>query len=144
MKQDSVILAIDFDATCVFHDYPEVGKDVPGAVDILKKLIRNKHRLMLWTMRSGESETGTLADAVNWFKRNDIELWGVNENPDQKRTGWSLSNKQYANIFVDDAALGCPLIYDLTIHNRPFVDWVKVDKMFEEMGLYKKEENKVL
>lgn len=135
MKHNSVIIAVDGDGTCWTHDWPAMGKDI-GAAPVLKKLIKNGHRLMLWTMRSGKPD-GTLSDAVKWFKDNDIELWGINENPDQKETGWSTSNKQYANIFVDDAALGAPLKFDPEIHPRPFIDWDKVDKMFEEMGLYK-------
>jgi hypothetical protein len=39
---------------------------------------------------------------------------------------------------IDDSALGCPLIFDTTISPRPFVDWVKVDKMLTKMGLFKK------
>lgn len=32
-----MIIAIDFDGTCVTHDYPNVGKDI-GASEVLKKL----------------------------------------------------------------------------------------------------------
>lgn len=35
---------------------------------------------------------------------------------------WSLSPKSYAHVYIDDAALGCPLIFN-TDHPRPFVDW---------------------
>jgi hypothetical protein len=134
-----LILAIDFDGTCVTHDYPEVGKDI-GAAPVLKKLIEHGHRLMLWTMRGNKPGAETLNDAVKWFKDNDIELWGINENPEQQATGWSLSHKQYANIYVDDAAVGCPLLFNKEFHNKPYVDWVAVDKYFESIGLYIKEE----
>lgn len=76
----------------------------------------------------------TLQDAIDWFKSNDIPLWGINENPDQKATGWTNSNKQHANIFIDDAALGCPLIFDWGV-KKPHVDWVRVEKMLVEQGL---------
>ena len=132
---NSLIIAIDFDGTCTTNDYPAIGKDI-GAVPILKKLTTSGHRLMLWTMRGNKQENSTLGDAVNWFKENGIELWGVNENPVQKASGWTNSNKQFANIFIDDAALGCPLIYDTSIHNKTFVNWEEVDRMLKEMGLY--------
>ena len=35
-----MIIAIDFDGTCVTHDFPGIGKDI-GAIPILKKLIKN-------------------------------------------------------------------------------------------------------
>lgn len=40
-----MIIAIDFDGTCVTHDYPRIGKDI-GAVPVLKKIVENGHRLL--------------------------------------------------------------------------------------------------
>ena len=51
---NSMIIAVDFDGTCVEHDYPDVGLDVEGAVDTLKALVAKGHRLILFTMRSGK------------------------------------------------------------------------------------------
>ena len=68
-------------------------------------------------MRSGK----TLKQAVDWFKERGIPLWGINENPTQ--SAWTASPKIYANMYIDDAACGCPLIYDKSKSGRPFVDW---------------------
>ena len=114
-------IAVDFDGTCVTHDYPRVGKDI-GAVPVLKKLTDSGHQLILNTMRSGDE----LADAVQWFIDNDIPLYGVNENPSQK--SWTLSPKVYAHLYIDDAALGCPLKMDNAVSDRPFVDWDAVEE----------------
>ena len=136
MIKEKIILAIDFDGTCVTHKYPKVGRDI-GAVPVLKKLVENGHQLMLWTMRGNKPTSegvDTLQDAVDWFKNNNIPLWGINENPDQKATGWTNSNKQYAQMYIDDAALGCPLMYDWGIE-KPYVDWVEVEKFLTQMGL---------
>lgn len=134
---NKIILAIDFDGTCTTHDYPNVGKDI-GAASVLKKLADKGHQLMLWTMRGNKPTSDnrdTLAEAVNWFKDNDIPLWGINENPDQVATGWTNSNKQYAQMYIDDAALGAPLKYDPTFHHRPYVDWVLVEEMLIAKGI---------
>lgn len=93
-------IAVDFDGTCVKHRYPMVGEDVDGAVSVLKELVRKGHKIILYTMRSGD----TLDDAISWFIDNDIELWGINRNPEQY--GWSSSPKVFANLYIDDAALG--------------------------------------
>lgn len=114
-----MIIAIDFDGSCVTHEYPEVGRDI-GAYPVLKKLVDAKHKLMLWTMRSGKE----LQDAVDWFKTRDLPLWGINENPEQ--SSWTSSPKQYAQIYIDDAALGCPLKRG-SKGERVFVDWEKVE-----------------
>jgi hypothetical protein len=116
-----MIIAIDFDGTCVTHDYPNVGKDI-GAEDVLNKLVENGHQLILWTMRSGKE----LQDAVDWFSERYIDLYGVQENPTQHT--WTSSPKAYAQLYIDDAALGCPLIWDDDISSRPFVDWVKIEQ----------------
>ena len=117
-------IAIDFDGTCVTHDYPRVGKDI-GAVPVLKKLTDSGHQRILNTMRSGDE----LADAIQWFIDNDIPLYGVNENPTQK--SWTASPKVYAHLYIDDAALGCPLMFDHAVSNRPFVNWELVDKYID-------------
>lgn len=92
-------IAVDFDGTCVKHRYPMVGEDVDGAVSVLKELVRKGHKIILYTMRSGD----TLDDAISWFIDNDIELWGINRNPEQY--GWSSSPKVFANLYIDDAPL---------------------------------------
>lgn len=109
-------IAIDFDGTCVTHEYPEIGRDL-GATTTLKTLVDNGHRLILLTMRSGK----TLEDAKHWFEERGIILYGVNENPSQKR--WTESPKVYANLYIDDANLGTPLIKNSIASDRPYVDW---------------------
>lgn len=126
-------IAVDFDGTCVTHEYPRVGKDI-GAVPVLKKLVDSGHQLILNTMRSGKE----LVDAVQWFADNDIPLYGANENPTQKE--WTLSPKVYAHLYIDDAALGCPLRFDRAVSSRPFVDWEVVDTYLgSRRNLYKDE-----
>lgn len=122
-NKNSKVVAVDFDGTLVTHAYPLVGVEI-GAAPILKRLTDKGHKIMLWTMRgSGQ----TLADAVHWFEQNKIPLWGINENPGQKKSGWSKSNKQHADIFIDDAALGAPLRIDLQLSDKPFIDWERVE-----------------
>lgn len=115
------IIAIDFDGTCVDHRFPAIGSDVPNAVDVIKLLEKDSH-LILWTIRSEP----TLTDAICWFVRNNIELFGINKNPNQHT--WSSSPKAYAQIYIDDAAFGCPLI-TVPGFNRPVVDWLKIKEI---------------
>lgn len=129
MKDNStMIIAIDFDGTCVEHDYPSVGLDVEGAVDVLKALNGRGHRLILNTMRSGE----LLDAAVRWFKQRKIVLWAVNENPEQRK--WTESPKVYADIYIDDSALGCPIRFIDGVR-RPVVNWSKVRTLLENSNI---------
>jgi len=83
----------------------------------------------------------TLAPAVQWFKDNGIPLYGIQKNPTQ--WSWTASPKAYGQLIIDDAALGCPLSYDPTKSDRPFVNWSMVEAMLESQGVLtvKKEEN---
>ena len=117
-----MVIAVDFDGTAVTHDYPRVGKDI-GAVPVLKRLVEEGHSLILWTMRSGKE----LNDAIKWFESNGIELYGIQENPTQK--SWTASPKAYAQLYIDDAALGSPCKMDSSLSDRKFIDWNAVEQM---------------
>lgn len=133
-------ICVDFDGTCTTHMFPEVGEEI-GAVPVLKKLVAAGHRLILFTMRSemdgispvtNDMQDGGLNAAVNWFKKHDIPLYGIQTNPTQKQ--WTSSPKAYGQLFIDDAALGCPLIYPEN-GDRPYVDWKTVEDMLQGQGI---------
>jgi len=128
---NKIIIAVDFDGTCVTHEFPKVGRDVPGAVQVLKRLVANGHKLILWTMRSDSEDRKVLTDAAAWFAVRSIPLYGVNSNPSQY---WSQSPKAYANLYIDDAALGCPLLPGEP-GERDMVNWDAVEKWLEKEGL---------
>ena len=40
-----MIIAVDFDGTIVEHKYPKIGKEIPFAVETLKRLQADHHTL---------------------------------------------------------------------------------------------------
>ncbi len=123
-----MIIAVDFDGTIAEHEFPDIGRPVPGAFEWMKKWQEAGAKLILWTMRSdGRSEDGgkengpVLTDAVEFCRKHGVEFWGVNRNPEQG--GWTQSPKCYAHIYVDDAAFGVPLRASSKRYVRPSVDW---------------------
>ena len=114
-------IAIDFDGTCVDHRYPDVGEDAPLAVQTMKELVADGHLLILWTMRSGRF----LSDANDWFKHRGIPLFGSQRNPTQD--SWTISPKCYAHVYIDDAALGAPMIHPEGF-TRPCINWGAVSR----------------
>lgn len=118
------VIAIDFDGTCVQHQFPQIGKDV-GAAPVLRRLQAAGHKLVLYTMRS----QGPLAEAVKWFNENGIELAGVNCNPWQ--SWWTASPKVFADLYIEDSALGAPLCPPDEPGGRPFIDWQLVAQWLE-------------
>ena len=57
-----MVIAVDFDGTIVEHRYPSIGEELPFAIDTLRKLAEEGHRLILWTVREGQY----LDDAVEF------------------------------------------------------------------------------
>lgn len=135
-------ICIDFDGTCVTHEFPRIGEDI-GAVPVLKELVAAGHKLILFTMRSdrktkkkveGETvvvEENFLTDAVNWFAENGIALYGVQKNPKQRF--WTSSPKAYGHLYIDDANLGCPLI--VPEEGRPYVNWEEIHSLLVERAI---------
>lgn len=109
-------IGVDFDGTMVDHQYPQIGWAVPGAIDWCKTFQRNGGNIILWTMRSGDK----LEEARQYMEDNGINLFGVNENPTQQT--WTQSPKAYCHMYIDDAAVGCPLMR-IEGFQRLCVDW---------------------
>lgn len=123
----SLYIGIDFDGTCVRHEYPAIGEPIEGCIEVLTKLQKAGHKLILYTMRSEDR----LCDAVEYLEGEGIELYAVNENPSQKY--WTKSPKIFCNVYIDDCSIGCPLV--VPDRGRPYVDWVEVENLLLERGL---------
>ena len=123
MLNKEIKITVDFDNTCALEDFPLVGADVPYAVETLKRLASNGVKLILWTCRQNEQ----LNDAVEWCRRNDIPLFGVDEDPHPDETLASLygiPRKIIGDFNIDDRNLGCPTI-DIESNGKVYtvVDW---------------------
>lgn len=113
-----MIIAVDFDGTCVKHRFPQMGDDVPHAIESMRELVEAGHKLILWTVRDGFHLSGAIA----WFESNGIVLTAVNSNA--QYPAFSDSRKVFADFYIDDAAVGCPIIRPNG--DRPYVNWIEV------------------
>lgn len=112
-----MIIAVDFDGTCVVDEFPETGRNI-GAAPVLKFLQSQGHSIMLWSMRgntnvtwSGEVfEKSFLQRVHEWEEQNRFKFDSYNTCPYQQCNVWTDSPKQFADIYLDDRALGAPLI----------------------------------
>lgn len=125
MKKNKFTIALDFDGTCVSNRYPNVGDDAPKCVETLKKWIEKYDvGIILYTMRCDKQ----LDDAIAWFKKHDIDLYGVQKDPNQE--SWTSSPKCNALLCIDDRNVGCPLKTDADGFGL-VVDWEKVSNLVE-------------
>ena len=97
-------IAVDFDGTIVEHKYPQIGEEIPFAVETLKMLAQDRHRLILWSVREGE----LLEEAVNWCRERGLEFYAVNRDYPEETTDNNphFSRKLKVDMFIDDRNLG--------------------------------------
>ena len=97
-----MIIAVDFDGTIVEHAYPDIGKPIPFAFAVLKKLQQEeRHILILWTVREGD----LLQEAVDFCSKNGLEFYAVNKNYPEEEAE-NTPRKILADIYIDDKNIG--------------------------------------
>ncbi len=122
-----MVIAVDFDGTIVEHRYPEIGKEVPFAIQTLKMLIKEQHRLILWTVREGK----LLDEAVEWCKQRGVEFWAINKDypEEEKENNNNYSRKLKADLFIDDRNVGglpeWGLIYQMVQTKKSYKQIIK-------------------
>ncbi len=98
------IIAVDFDGTIVTHEYPNIGEELPFATETLRMLIRDHHRIILWSVREGK----LLQDAIDWCRERGVEFYAVNRDypEEEKEKNNHYSRKLKADYFIDDRGIG--------------------------------------
>lgn len=98
-----MIIAVDFDGTIVEHKYPAIGREIPFAIETLKKLRDDRHKLILWSVREGK----LLQEAVDFCRERGLEFYAVNKDyPEEEQEHKHYSRKLKADLFIDDRNLG--------------------------------------
>ena len=119
-------IAVDFDGTIVEHRYPEIGPEKPFAIETLKMLVRDRHQLILWSVREGR----LLDEAVQWCRDRGLEFWAVNRDfPEEDITrNENFSRKLRVDLFIDDRNLGglpdWGTIYRMISENKTWSDLI--------------------
>jgi hypothetical protein len=99
-----MVIAVDFDGTIVENRYPEIGAEIPFAIETLKMLIADRHRLVLWSCREGE----LLEQALQWCRERGVEFYAANRDYPEETTENNphFSRKLKADLFIDDRNIG--------------------------------------
>lgn len=123
-----MIIAIDFDGTIVTHEYPHIGELVPYARECINALDEAGHDLFLWSMRDDKGRNTYLTDAADFLEDHDIRIHKYNRSPEQ----FSISPKQFAHLYIDDAALGIPT---QVLNGHTVVNWNAVAYILLSAGV---------
>lgn len=103
-------LAVDFDGTLSFGEFPFCGKPNTKLIEWLKECKKNGCKLILWTMREGK----LLDDAVEWCRGYGLEFDAVNDNLEELKVRY---NNNPRKIFADHYIDTSNIIPDYAIKN---------------------------
>ena len=117
-----MVIAVDFDGTIVTHRYPDIGDEIPFATETLKLLIKEHHKLILWSVREGK----LLQDAIDWCRERGVEFYAVNKDYPEEKVEYNnhFSRKIKADLFIDDRNIG------------GLPDWGQIYQMIHEGKTY--------
>lgn len=96
------IIAVDFDDTLCFSNWPDLGEPNLNLIEYLKKWRNEENKLILWTCRDGNA----LQKAVDWCEKLGLVFDAVNENiPEVIALYGNDSRKISADWYIDDRCI---------------------------------------
>ena len=99
---DYQIIAVDFDGTLCFSNWPELGEPNRPLIEYQKLQRSSGNKLILWTCRAGEA----LEKAVSWCRDQQLEFDAVNDNlPEIIEMYGTNSRKITCDFYIDDKAV---------------------------------------
>ena len=93
------IIAVDFDDTIAVNKYPEIGEEMPGAIEGLLELQSYGCHIIIWTCRHGENQQA----ALDWLAERNFFPDTINDHVSHDMIpGQEMKRKVYANLYLDD------------------------------------------
>lgn len=115
-------IAVDFDGTIVEHRYPEIGKERPFAIDTLKKLAENGHKIILWSVREGK----LLDDAIAFCHDRGLDFYAINSDFPEGAWKENSQRKVLVDMYIDDRNIGgipdWPTMYEMITNHLSYAD----------------------
>lgn len=99
MELSSKIIAVDFDNTLCYSDWPGLGEPNLPLIHYLKRQQSLGNRIILWTCRAGKA----LADATAWCEQQGLTFNAINDNlPEVVALYGNNSRKITCDVYIDD------------------------------------------
>lgn len=141
-SKPKMTIYLDFDGTVVEHQYPLIGPLNIGCIEVIDKLYKTGHEIVINSMRAEYDKT-FLKEAIEFLNKslsdlnNSTNRYALNHTDtkyDPTKWDWNLHFKT-KRIFIDDVCEGIPLKNGVRT-NRVMVDWDKLNVEFKKHGLY--------
>jgi hydroxymethylpyrimidine pyrophosphatase-like HAD family hydrolase len=99
---DYKIIAVDFDGTLCYSNWPLLGEPNIPLINYLKNQRKEGNKLILWTCRAGNE----LTDAVDWCHKQGLTFDAINDNlPEVVELYGNNSRKITCDYYIDDRAI---------------------------------------
>lgn len=106
VKDDTVILAVDFDGTICEVDYPGIGREREGAKEYINKLYDEGYMIVINTCRTNAGEVKAQDMAEEFLKLRGIKYHKINENMDHLIEVYGCDTRKIsADVYIDDKCL---------------------------------------
>jgi hypothetical protein len=101
LMDDYKIIAVDFDGTLCFSNWPALGEPNVALIEYLKDWKKCGNKLILWTCRAGDA----LDMAVSWCYEQELVFDAINDNlPEIVEKYGNNSRKITCDYYIDDRA----------------------------------------
>jgi hypothetical protein len=103
-----LVFAVDFDGTLCNYAFPLIGKQTDHQIKLLNLLIKlqkRNHKIVLWTNRGDNEAYKSLSEAIEWCKSKGLVFDAINENVEGTFKLSGYSPKIMADYYIDDKAL---------------------------------------
>ena len=102
METNHKIIAVDFDGTLCYSNWPELGAPNTMLIDYLLQEKAAGSKLILWTCRAGKD----LADATEWCREQGLTFDAINDNlPEIIELYGNNSRKITCDYYIDDKSV---------------------------------------
>lgn len=104
------IIAVDFDGTLVYNNWPDIGPSKDLVIDYIRHLKEKGWKVILWTCRTGEH----LQAAIEFcLQKLNLTFDAVNENLPQSIKKYNADPRKItADIYLDDRSKNLDHIYE--------------------------------
>jgi hypothetical protein len=128
---------LDFDGTVVEHNFPAIGAENPNAFNVISKLQKAGHELILNTYRV-EIDIIHVEEALEFINSSNLLIEPIKMYLPKKLDPkpFDLSAAIDCNqLYIDDISQGIPMRRNEVLAYGLMIDWVTLEHLLKEQKI---------
>lgn len=133
-----IILGFD-NVICKRDKWPEAGSPVPNAIDTLKELIEEGHKIVVLSPRKADKKVDAALLAKEYLAENDLDVdWA--EDTEDKKSSLKVANLNPGfTIVIDTNIIGIPLQQSSGFPEK-YINWTGIGTQLRKAGILEPKE----